>query len=426
MTINISLFEYIPLPFSELPENAQVFFADNDFVDGLERFLANSNFNKALSFSRKAIHPTSFVGVIRYKNIQFEILPKLLSKSESDKKQILKNLLYMLSYTNKLDIKDNNLANLHASNNPFLETLIKIYAETLFSALKRFSPKNYINISDNINFFKGRLNISRNIRHNYANKAKFFCDFDEFSENNVLNQLFLYVTYNLNNVTKNTHNKKLLQCIINYYSDIDFVRFYPKDLSHITLTKNQSFFKTAFLLAKMFIEHTAVDMSKNKFDNIALLWDMNSLFEEFVTEFLQRNKNEIGLYEVKPQYGRRLLKSKDNNKYYSNTFVDIYIVKQKGKPGIVLDTKYKINDGEYGELSNADVFQVTTYCRLWDSSNAVLLYPSSDNSKCIQNIYNLNVHDNVNDLEIKTAHVDISTDLSTSKEYLIQKFREII
>lgn len=386
MTILISLYEYQDLAFSDLPENARSLFEDSNFVNGLTRFISKTKListdfqesnSSPISINYKGIHTTSFVGVIKYKNIQIEILPKLLKNSVSqqeeildkDKQQILKNLLFMLSYTKRLKLKTNELANLSASDNVFLEALIRIFATELFGALKRFLPKSYIHISDNMNFVKGRINIQKNIKHNYANRAKFFCEFDEFSENNPLNQLFLYVASNLNNITRDHTNKKILLSIINNYSEIDFVRFYPKDLIHINLTRNQSIFKTAFILAKMFIEHTSVDMSKNKFDNITLFWDMNKLFEEFVYQVL---KNKCDSIEVEFQRHKHLLED-----YGRDTSVDIFMSHPRK---VIIDTKYK-QFKTISDFSNADVFQVSTYCLLHNTKEAILIYPQWENTQ---------------------------------------------
>jgi 5-methylcytosine-specific restriction endonuclease McrBC regulatory subunit McrC len=102
MILHIPLFEYQECKFSDLqiPKGVSNPFLDNVFVDGLEKFLQKSGLDNILSFSRSGIKPASHVGVIKYKNIQFEILPKLLAKNEN-RDQILKNLLYMLSYTKK-------------------------------------------------------------------------------------------------------------------------------------------------------------------------------------------------------------------------------------------------------------------------------------------------------------------------------------
>ena len=348
------------------------------FLDGLEDYLKKQNLSNALLFTKDGIVTQNFVGVIKYKNFQLDILPKLLSKSENIKdngQYIVKNLIYMISLTQKLDIKITEHADINHCENPFLEVLIREYATSLFECLKRLTPRNYIREEDNLNYLKGKLKFTENLRYNCANQAKFYCEYDEFSENNKLNQLFLFVTKCLFNISCSSENKKLLSFIMNYFCDIPLVRYNKYMADKIILPRNQQLFSHPFKIAKMFLENISVDISKNSIENITLLWDMNLLFEEFVYGLLKRNN--FG-YTVNYQKKHKLLKNDEYNKKYGNTFVDIYLEKDGKK--IIVDTKYKINTGANNDLSNNDIYQVSTYCLLHGSRNAILFYPADINN----------------------------------------------
>lgn len=426
MFVPVPLFEHQRVNFSEVfPEKiANKFFNNNEFVSSIERFLEKNALDNVLSFDRKHLKSSHYVGVIKCKNIQFEILPKLLSQCQ-DRDKILKNLLYMLSYTKQLDIKDHEVANLTSCQNPFIEALIRVFAERLFDALKRLVPKNYETFDKNTITFKGKLKVAEDIRYNPVNKSKFFCEFDSFTEDNLLNQLFLYVATRLQFISQDQHNKKILKFIINTYSSISFRCFNFHELKRIHLNRSQLAFKQPLELARMFLEHSSVDMSKNKFDNIALIWDMNVLFEEFIFEFLKRNREALDICDVKYQKGRRLLKSKDNQHYYANTFIDMLITTKNNPSGIILDTKYKLKSDNYGDFDNADIFQVVTYCRLHNSNDAVLLYPSTNDS-VQDHTYTLNTDSVTDTVQIKTAQINMQQDLRTSHNNLVNAFKNII
>ena len=360
---------------------------DDCYLDKLQAYLKCQKLDSALKVTRHGIKTKSWVGVIKYKNLHLEILPKLISAdvnndnkiSEDERSIILKNLIFMLSYTKKLDIKTNDNAKLATEKNPFIEILIREFASSLFESLKRLTPKRYVREEENLNYLKGKIKFSENIRYNCTNQAKFYCEYDEFSENNLLNQLFLFVSTCLYNISNNSYNKKTLKFIINYYSDIFFVRFDKFKVREIKLTRNQELFKKPFKLAKMFVEQTSVDLSKNKFENITLVWDMNKLFEEFVYEILKRQTS----LSVSAQKGKRLLKNVDSK--IRNTYVDILITKPQK---IVVDTKYKELQS-IQDFDNKDAFQVITYCLLHNTNKAVLIYPKFDDD--INKNYELNI-----------------------------------
>ena len=389
-------------------------------LEKLHNYLECQKLTSVLKVAHNGIETTSWVGVIKYKNTHFQILPKLICNNE-DKENILKNLIFMLSYTKKLDIKISNEAKLSTAKNPFIEILIREYAKSLFECLKRLTPKKYVREENNLNYLKGKIKFIENIRYNSSNQAKFYCEYDEFSENNILNQLFLFVSTCLYNISNDSYNKKTLKFIMNYYSDISLVRFDRFKVEKIKLSRNQELFRKPFNLAKMFVEKTSVDLSKNKFENITLIWDMNKLFEEFVFEIMKKNESELGC-KLTAQRGRKLLVGDTSKK--RNTFVDIIIEKNNGEK-IVLDTKYK-KFVSSDDFSNADVFQVSTYCLLHKAKHAILLYPKWDAS-AQENDFHLNIDNpsesDIYQIDFKT--INLQYDYIGKKENL-EKIKEDI
>ena len=404
-----------PIVVKEYSKNIKIKDCD---LGKLHHYLECQHLDSALKVTPSGIETTSWVGVIKYKNTHFKILPKLICNN-GDKENILKNLIYMLSYTKKLDIKTSNEARLSTAKNPFIEILIREYAKSLFECLKRLTPKKYVREEDNLNYLKGKIKFTENVRHNSSNQAKFYCEYDEFSENNILNQLFLFVSTCLYNISNDSYNKKTLKFIINYYSDIKLVRFDRFKAEKIKLSRNQELFKKPFNLAKMFVEKTSVDLSKNKFENITLIWDMNKLFEEFIFEIMKKNESEFG-WTFTAQKGKRLLAGDDNKK--RNTYVDIYAENDKDK--IILDTKYKIFTGT-DDFSNADVFQVSTYCLLHNADKAVLIYPRWN--KEVPNVPSFKLNTDEKDIKINFKTVDLCyTNLKQHLEEIRDDIKEIL
>lgn len=404
-----------PIVVKEYSKNIKIKDCD---LGKLHHYLECQHIDSALKVTPSGIETTSWVGVIKYKNTHFQILPKLICNN-GDKENILKNLIYMLSYTKKLDIKTSNEARLSTAKNPFIEILIREYAKSLFECLKRLTPKKYVREEDNLNYLKGKIKFAENIRNNSSNRAKFYCEYDEFSENNILNQLFLFVSTCLYNISNDSYNKKTLKFIMNYYADIKLVRFDRFKAEKIKLSRNQELFKKPFNLAKMFVEKTSVDLSKNKFENITLIWDMNKLFEEFVFEIMKKNETELG-WKFTAQKGKRLLAGDDNKK--RNTYVDIFA--ENGKDKIILDTKYKIFTGT-DDFSNADVFQVSTYCLLHNADKAVLIYPRWN--KEVLNVPSFKLNTDERDIKINFKTIDLCyTNLKQHLEEIRDDIKEIL
>ena len=147
---------------------------------------------------------------------------------------------------------------------------------------------------------------------------------------------------------------------------------------------------------------------------------MNKLFEEFVFELINKYKDDFKC-EVKSQKGRKLLRGDHNKK--RNTYVDIMV--KKGNEKIVLDTKYK-KFRNANDFSNADVFQVSTYCFLHNAHKAILLYPQWDNTRPNIDNYFLNTDEEITEkyeINFKTInlkHSDLKSNLTTIKDELAE------
>lgn len=376
---NLPFFEYTekPLPFST--EEAKKF----------EQFLVNNSLSEVFSITPSKIKAKNYVGVIKYKKHQFEILPKLLGKGEQDRDTILKNLFYMLSYTKKLDIKEKDVAKLSKCENPFLEVLIGIYANSLLDSLLRFIPKNYVLQEENLGWLKGKIKFNENIKENLTNKARFYCEYDEFFEDNLLNQLFNYVCLMLSKVTSNEQNRKTLKKIINIYSEVSFVPVNKEKIQNLKLSRSQMSFEKPFRLAKMFIENSSVEMSAKKFNTIALIWDMNLLFEEFIYEFIRKKFPEIRVeFQKKKNLIQESFLMDDEQNWQKRgtkrkiTRSDIVLTLPNGQK-VIIDTKYKELNDNQSNFDPADFYQVLAYKQLHRNKSeevfpeVVLLYPQS-------------------------------------------------
>ena len=283
--------------------------------------------------------------------------------------KVLKNLIFMISKTQKLEIKVTEQSDLNHCDNPFLEVLIREYAVSLFECLKRLTPRNYVREEENLNYLKGKLKFTENIRYNCANQAKFYCEYDEFSENNKLNRLFLFIAKSLFKITKSSDNRKILSFIMNYFCDLPFEVTDKYKAGKIILTRNQKLFEYPFKLAKMFLEHISIDISQKTIENVTLLWSMGNLFEEFVSELINKGQSE---YSAGIQKDYPLLRTGTGREYSRKlTYVDVLLEKNdETRTKIILDTKYKLSS-----LDSGDIYQVSTYCLLHNSHNAILFYP---------------------------------------------------
>ena len=100
---------------------------------------------------------------------------------------------------------------------------------------------------------------------------------------------------------------------------------------------------------------------------LALLFDMNSLWEEYVLVQLKKAARNEEEFEV---FGQR------SKRFWQNISIRPDIVIKKGKETLIIDTKWK--NIQNSKPSTQDLRQMYVYNDYWESVKAMLLYPSTE------------------------------------------------
>lgn len=337
----------------------------------------------------ESIKARSYVGVMNVGGTNLEIHPKLLSRDDSNTVGILRNLMFMLSYTHQLDVEDSGIANLSKDFGNFSEAYIAIFAERLSRFLARSgTPKRYEDYSENLTAVRGKINFSRNAARNAIDRARIFCDYSEFSENNIISRAFKYVSVGLERLTGNfTTQRKLHRCV-GLLESAETVFVEPALLDRATYGRRDPNFIALIQLTKMFLSHLRPQIGRTSTNSVfAILFDMNELFEQFVFEVLKQRASSLKI-QVRAQSKKRLVTAERNfldggiwqQRSLFDTYTDIEVTSLESGKRIILDTKYKlIGDGAHYGVGNADVYQILAYKQIHscgsESPKIGLLYP---------------------------------------------------
>ena len=110
----------------------------------------------------------------------------------------------------------------------FIENYINEIKMIIRSGLK----SQYIQKQENLNFIKGKIVNSLNFKYNHSNKARFYCEFDEFSENMVYNQLIKSTLLKLNRISKSHYNRSNILQLLHHFDPVnessDFISDFKK------------------------------------------------------------------------------------------------------------------------------------------------------------------------------------------------------
>lgn len=320
---------------------------------------------------RRSLVAQNFVGVVNLGRDQVEILPKI----EGEVSQVRHNLAKMITVVLDLELYDADASKVDKHSESILEVLIRLFCQKLWQCVRRGMVRQYETQSENLAMLRGRLSVPEQIRLNLARPDRLACVFDEFSENNPLNQALKAALQVLCKVAKSQANQRNLAELIFCFQEVDDVAPSAINWSRAGTNRLSARFKPVLALARLFIEGKSPDIVSGSGDGFALLFDMNQLFESYVGTVAKRIFAKHGL-EVSLQGPKRHLARVASGTPVFELKPDIVA---RGEDGIafIIDTKWKrLKEQAYREgVTSTDVYQMYAYSTQYASPDVLLLYP---------------------------------------------------
>lgn len=355
---------------------------DENYKELKSHIIDNSSLHKYFKLDWKTLKARQYCGILNFENQDFYILPKIANHNNE---QNLNIFIYMLMYAYDIKLSNEQIASCKNDKHSILEVFVQMFASNLLSELKKGLYKEYLTQQDNLPVLKGKYLINENLKYNFT-KNKIYCEYDEFSPNNSLNQFFLYAIKYLQKFVK---DKKLLKQCELIFDEVEYKQIDINILDRIQFNKLNQRFKTSFEIAILLLKQSIPLFSQDK-KSFAFLFDMNILFEKFIARILKEKYDDVKIPRTSISFGGLNLKP------------DI-IVKSKN---LIIDCKYKILD-ENSISSRDDRYQMYVYANNFENiKTTMLLYPKY--LDVIDKTIILGENDKKVELKIKTIDLDFS------------------
>jgi len=291
--------------------------------------------------------------------------------------------------------------------------------------------RNYIAHEENLGVLKGKWLISQHFRVNPFQKHRFYVQYDDFSHDTPLNQVLKLAARQMRNQSMDSNNRQQLAMLSDWMDEVNILPTLNNAvLGQVIFTRLNERFRPLFNLARLFLKHQAMETKVGATKTFAYTFDMNKLFEKFISRFLQKHKGRIlrgtgyencGILE-KAHGNHKWLAKDDIGKNIFMLEPDIIFKKEDGSVPLIIDTKYKTLNGEKRkkEIKEGDMYQAAAYAQVYKCKRVILIYPQVDNK--IQEIFKLSGIDA--SVEVKT--VNLSTDLPKEVLKVIEELNIIV
>lgn len=348
------------------------FILENSTSSNIDECLS-TYFQIKITNGKKVIVPRNYVGVISFgNNFQIEILPKIAVEDDPNSVKLKSIFLEMLkSVKDYQDIgKIFNEAYLEEKKLPLLEIFISMFLSELESLIKKGIKSDYLSVSQNSKFFKGKILISQDIKKNLIRKDRFYISYDEYNVNRPENRLIVSILNLLLRLSTSWSNKKKIMKLLKYFDGIKASKFIKQDLNSVKIDRTTMHYSRVMELAELFLLGKGFTNFSGRNKVISILFPMEKLFESFI--YLKLKEHLQG-GTVDAQVTEKYIFEEPKR---FNLRPDIRI--SLNNKSFILDTKWKkLNNslaGNFGVDGN-DMSKMYTYGHKYETSENFLLYP---------------------------------------------------
>lgn len=378
--IRRTILEWETIRYGEATDEMPVIAADRIAAIAAASSLAGRGGGGVLEHGRKGLRARGVVGVIAAQGCALEILPKIDVAGGSDAEttgNIRQRLVHMLAVALDLKIDAGQVTALDWQRETLLEILIRLFSEKLVDAVRQGMPRRYVEHADDLPALRGRLNVTRQFTALAVEPSRLACRFDALTPDIALNRIMKTAVTHLSRIARTTDNQRRLRELAFTYADIADLPISALRWDDVTLDRTNARWRELLSLARLLLGERFQTTSAGGSDGFSLLFEMNTLFEEYVARMLKRALADSDL-RVVSQGGRLYCLETDDRRGLFQTRPDI-LIKRGDAVVQVIDTKWKciaarIDDPKQG-VSQADVYQMMAYGRLYDCDQLTLLYP---------------------------------------------------
>ncbi len=318
--------------------------------------------NKYFTLIHKGIRFSQYVGVIQVDGLSIEILPKI-DKTDDNPQLWQAILIHMLRVTKRLKVNNVGNANVAKQNMHFLDIYFEWFLSEVQLLIRQGLIKKYYNRTSNVRALKGKLEFAGHLQKNSVHKERFFTSHQVYHVNHLEHQILGLALSIVERFSNGTYLYSKCKSVQLDFPEVEKLKSNASIFSRLVYTRKNRAYKTVLEIARIIILNFAPNISSGKENMLALLFDMNSLWEEYILMQLRRAAAETEI-EVKGQ---------ETKGFWEGNSLRPDIVLRKGSKTYIIDTKWKRPSSNSASVS--DLRQMYAYCRFWDAEKALLLYP---------------------------------------------------
>ena len=305
-----------------------------------------------------------------------------------DKSIYIKNIYYMLSYAFQV-LKQSNYDEVASEDFEHAQDLFAaILSKGVAQQLKHGLYRDYVTQNESLSIMRGKLDLTETFKNRIQRKQELVCEFDELSENNLLNQIlkttinYLLIDDGVDIVRKADLKKELV-----FFDGINQLEPSQIQWSKLYYQRNNKNYEMLMNICYFVLEGMLQTTDKGEYKMMAFSDDnMARLYEKFILEYYRQHHKyltEVCASQVKWNLVGE--NSESMIRFLPAMQTDVFL--RLNDKVLIIDAKYygrtlQKQFDKYSLHSN-NLYQVFTYVKNQDKDNTgnvagILLYAKTD------------------------------------------------
>lgn len=279
---------------------------------------------------------------------------------------LVKNIYYMLSYAFKA-LRQDKFEKGGAESFDNAENLFAaILSNGIGQQLKQGLYREYIGREDDLPVLRGKLNMPGTIQNEIAHRRMLSCQYDELSENNLLNRILKTTALLLMASNKvNAQYRAALKKELLFFSCVDTVE--PKVIrwSSLTFHRNNQTYQLLMGICRFVLDGMLIteEDGTRKLAAFVDSQEMYHLYEKFLLEYFRQEHSELTVSA--PQIEWQV--DDGNRKELPTMQSDIVLENKKRDTVLIIDAKYYQHNMQTHfdrqTVCSANIYQIFTYVK---------------------------------------------------------------
>ena len=333
------------------------------------------NYHPVLAFAAESrtLKATNFVGVLSTRRGRpIEILPKIdLAEDHKETRGIFLEMLRTWRGLRHAELPQSAIQSLRRY--PMMEVFTHLFLQNLSHLARHGLARRYVPVEDNLPYLRGRLLFQQQVRENLTNRARFYVAHDEFNPNRPANRLIRSSLDLLKRIVRNEENWRLLRELTEAFSGVPRTADPASDWRRHSVDRTMQHYRPVMAWVRLFLFGHGLATFHGKHENQSLLFPMEEIYEDFVTQCFRRHQDDYGVRAQGPQW--KLTRDPE-----AFTMKPDITLQKGGHNRFILDTKWKrlksvAEDRTKRGIVQADMYQLYAYGKRYGCKTVALVYP---------------------------------------------------